>query len=293
MTPTTRRFSSSDSAMLAEATAQFDSLKAEFAKENSDLVQCNLFLSELKLKLIQLGHLEIDPSTAAADPFRRQVLSLARDVLEVGAFWSIRAGDFDSFERYIVQLHRFYFEFASGAGASGKGNVLTPSHRMHTLVGLDLLRLLAQGRIADFHTALERIDLDAIGNSTLLQYPVNLEQQVTVGNYKKVWALREDVPAPEYLVFVDVLLDTIRAEIARCCERSYKSLPMEDAANLLFLDAQNEIAQFAHERGWTIEAMDRVIKFEANDEMTAETAYKPTRTMQQTLHYARELERII
>lgn len=33
------------------------------------------------------------------------------------------------------------------------------------------------------------------------------------------------MPAPTYSFFIDILLDTIREDIADCCEKAYKSLP--------------------------------------------------------------------
>lgn len=36
---------------------------------------------------------------------------IARDILEIGAFWSIAKRDIPSFERYMAQLKCYYLDF--------------------------------------------------------------------------------------------------------------------------------------------------------------------------------------
>lgn len=81
------------------------------------------------------------------------------------------------------------------------------------------------------------------------------------GSYSKVWNAREEAPAEEYKFFVDSLMGTIRLvscgsfredadimfrnEIASCEETAYESLPLKDAATLLFFTTQSELLIFA------------------------------------------------
>jgi hypothetical protein len=80
---------------------------------------------------------------------------------------------------------------------------------MYCLLGLDLLRLLSQNRISEFHTALERIEPSQLSN-VYIKHPIQLEQWLMEGSYNKVWNSRVDVPAPEYGFFIDILMSTIR-----------------------------------------------------------------------------------
>jgi 26S proteasome regulatory subunit N12 len=91
-------------------------------------------------------------------------------------------------------------------------SVLPPSGRENAIRGLQLIRLLTQNRIADFHTALEALPLsaDAIAEDEYLSHPVNLERWLMEGSYSKVWSAREDAPTDEYEFFVDSLMGTIR-----------------------------------------------------------------------------------
>lgn len=67
------------------------------------------------------------------------------------------------------------------------------------------------------------------------------------GSYSKVWNAREEAPAEEYRFFVDSLMGTIRNEIASCEEAAYDSLPLKDAATLLFFKSQSDLMNFAHQ----------------------------------------------
>lgn len=81
---------------------------------------------------------------------------------------------------------------------------------MYPIIGLNLLNLLAQNRISDFHTELESIDPEQLLSNPFIQHSVNVEQYLMEGSYNKVWNSRENVPGEEYRVFMDVLMDTIR-----------------------------------------------------------------------------------
>lgn len=67
------------------------------------------------------------------------------------------------------------------------------------------------------------------------------------GSYSKVWRSRAQVPREEYRYFVEELMGTIRGEIASCEEKAYSSLPMRDAATLLFFESAGEVSKFAAE----------------------------------------------
>jgi 26S proteasome regulatory subunit N12 len=85
----------------------------------------------------------------------------------------------------------------------------------YTIQGLiNLIRLLTQNRIADFHTTLETLDADVIAENIFIKHPVNLERWLMEGSYSNVWnaSPREEAPAEdsEYKFFVDSLMGTIR-----------------------------------------------------------------------------------
>ena len=143
------------------------------------------------------------------------------DILEMGAFWSVRSKDIPSFDRYFSQLQTLYTDYRhvlahidieSDFYLFSSSTILPPSSREYPLQGLNLIRLLTQNRIADFHTTLESLRLppDAAEKNPYIQHPVNVERWLMEGSYSKVWNAREEAPAEEYRLFVDSLMGTIR-----------------------------------------------------------------------------------
>lgn len=159
--------------------------------------------------------------------------------------------------RHIVQRKRWR--------PSLRSSLLPHSKREFPIRGLNLIRLLTQNRIADFHTTLESLPIraDEIADNPYISHPVNLERWLMEGSYSKVWNAREEAPAEEYKFFVDSLMGTIRYvrgvlkfasnpcffrnEIASCEEAAYESLPLKDAATLLFFTKQTDLLRFAEQ----------------------------------------------
>lgn len=96
-------------------------------------------------------------------------------------------------------------------------------------------------------------------------------------------------------LLLQVLINTIRSEIASCSERAYPSLPISDAKSLFFLDSEGAVVQFAQARGWI--AKDGRIYFPRQEEelMAAEKDVMSASNVviENTLGYARKLETIV
>uniref|UniRef100_A0A0W0FCE4 PCI domain-containing protein n=1 Tax=Moniliophthora roreri TaxID=221103 RepID=A0A0W0FCE4_MONRR len=260
----------------------YNDLQKSFNSTPSDLKKCGTLLSQLKIGLIEAGLLipQGEPNQndlIVARPFKG-------DILEIGAIWSIRTKDVPSFDRYFSQLQTFYTDYSS---------ILPPSKREYPIRGLNLIRLLTQNRIADFHTTLESLPLsvDAIGENPFIRHPVNLEQWLMEGSYSKVWNAREEAPAEEYKFFVDSLMGTIRNEIASCEEAAYETLPLKDAATLLFFTNQSEFLSFAKQRGWQVDLGASTVTFARKGE--EQTDIPKEKLITASLAYARELEQIV
>ncbi|KAJ7499066.1 SAC3/GANP/Nin1/mts3/eIF-3 p25 family-domain-containing protein [Mycena latifolia] len=247
--------------------SQYTELKAAFAAQPLDLKKCGRLLTQLKLGLIQAGLLLPQGDLNLDD------LVVAREILEIGAFWSIRTQDVPSFDRYFSQLQTFYTDYTN----------LPPSQNEYPVRGLHLIRLLTQNRIADFHTALESLPAAAV-ESPYIAHPVNLERWLMEGSYAKT-------PATEYGYFVDSLMGTIRNEIASCEETAYESLPLKDAATLLFFNSQSDLLVFAQERGWEVNLTLGTITFAKKGEETMDIPKE--KIIAASLLYARELEQIV
>ncbi|KAL6309747.1 proteasome 26S subunit [Sparassis latifolia] len=256
----------------------YKDLQQSFNARPCDLRKCGILLAQLKIGLVETGLLIPHGDVNLDD------LVVARDILEIGAFWSIRSKDIPSFDRYFSQLLTFYNDYSSQ---------LPPSPREYPIRGLNLIRLLTQNRIADFHTTLESLPLpaDSLTQNPYIRHPVNLERWLMEGSYSKVWNAREEAPAEEYKFFVDSLMGTIRNEIASCEEAAYESLPLKDAATLLFFPSQSELFAFAQQRGWEVSLSTGIITFKKKGEEKFEIPKEKLITAD--LAYARELEQIV
>lgn len=67
-----------------------------------------------------------------------------RELLELGAFLAIEAQQIDAFERYLAHLKIHYFDYKDVPGYGESANKFL-------LLGLNLIRLLSQNRLAEFH----------------------------------------------------------------------------------------------------------------------------------------------
>ncbi|ORZ38242.1 SAC3/GANP/Nin1/mts3/eIF-3 p25 family-domain-containing protein, partial [Catenaria anguillulae PL171] len=261
----------------------YTQLKQDFFSKSPNLANCATLLAKAKLALAQSrSFLVVLPKDI---PSAQQEMILARDILEIGALHAIHSHDIPSFERYYAQLSTYYIDYASALPAS-------PRHLM--LNGLYLLSLLAQNRIAEFHASLELIPIEHHTNNPYIRHAVLLEQALMEGAYNRVWHAREDVPAGECVYFVDLLMGTIRNEIAACAERSFDHLKLSDVGVLLMFasggGADQQVREFCASRGWTV-GKDGLVRFAAGE--LVDTALEAELVMKDVLGYAKELERIV
>ncbi|KAB8229161.1 hypothetical protein ETB97_010356 [Aspergillus alliaceus] len=229
-----------------------------------------------------------------------ELIALARDVLELGALSSIRQTDATSFTRYYQQLQPFY---DLERDSSNAGKVDFKNSQRSKITGLYLLLLLSMGDSTSFHTVLEGLVEEAslkgksVEDDAYIKYPVELERNLMEGSYDKVWreTKSERVPSEDFGLFSNVLVGTIRSEIADCSEKAYPSLPISNAKNLLFLESEGAVIEFAQQRGWVLR--DGRIYFPIEPEATARSEkdilVASTTIIENAIGYARELETIV
>ncbi|CAI7670097.1 unnamed protein product [Penicillium discolor] len=233
-----------------------------------------------------------------------QLVVLARQVLELGALASIRQTDAQLFTRYYQQLQPFYdLERHAGLPGQSSSEVDFSTSQRSKITGLYLLLLLSMGDSANFHTVLEGLVEEAslkggrVEDDACIKYPVELERNLMEGSYDKVWreTKSERVPSEDFGLFSNVLVGTIRNEIAGCSEKAYPSLPISNAKNLLFLESEGAVIEFAKQRGWILR--DGRIYFPVEPEATARSEkdilLASGTVIENALGYARELETIV
>ena len=113
------------------------------------------------------------------------------------------------------------------------------------------------------------------------------------GSYNKVFLSKGSVPAESYTFFIDILLDTIRDEIAGCIEKTFDQISVNEAARLLFFNDAKQFGDFAVKRQWRVTGNS--LKFNDNVTTTQSSINKiPAETLAvQAIEYAKELEMIV
>lgn len=102
---------------------------------------------------------------------------------------------------------------------------------------------------------------------------------------------------------VTELITSHRNEIASCEEKAYDSLPLNNAATLLFFTTMQDMLTFAQTRGWTVNSSQQRVYFNKKglgqtgmtkgleDNLTAILPIEDI--IRQNLRYAADLEAIV
>jgi len=271
--------------MATADAVQFNMLREEY-NGACDINKCKALLNEMKVLIAQFPSVALPPPSEVS----QKELLIARETLEYGAFLSVRNEDVQSFERYVVQLKMYYYDYSKE---------LPPSQRQLIILGMYLLHLLSSNRIGEFHTELELIPSELRSNVNL-KFPVALEQHLMDGNYNKVINAKTNVPLPQYSFFMDRLVSTVRHKVAACLEKSYPSVDIAFALRALMLDTEEDLKRFAEsenqrkqEQGafeirWEVKE-----RLEFQQVMTQKPEISSTELLHHTIAYATELERIV
>ncbi|WOK93386.1 26S proteasome non-ATPase regulatory subunit [Canna indica] len=262
---------------LVEVTQLFERFKAAIMR--NDLDTCTNLLSQLKVRLTKFPSL---PPSFQETPNAVQELTIARDIYEHAVVFSVKTEDQDAFERDFFQLKPYYTD------TSG---IIPPSAQEYPILGLNLLRLLVQNRIAEFHTELELLPQSALENPCI-KHAVELEQSFMEGAYNRVLSARQTVPHDTYVYFMDLLAKTVRDEIAGCSEKAYDYLTVNDAKKILMFSSQQQLSEYISEEHPEWEIKNDCVFFQKAKESQPCKEIPALQLINQTLSYARELERI-
>lgn len=182
----------------------------------------------------------------------------------------------------MAQLKSYYFDYQSN---------LPESTYKYQLLGLNLLFLLSQNRVAEFHTELELLPVDFIQSNIYIRHPLSLEQYLMEGSYNKIFLAKGNVPAASYNFFIDILLNTVRDQIGACMESAFDKISVRDAARMLFLTTENETVEFAKRKNWT--SKNGYFCFGVPSEKKVEEPIPSAELVTLAIDYARELEMIV
>ncbi|XP_040869834.1 uncharacterized protein [Glycine max] len=201
---------------------------------------------------------------------------LPGDIYEHAIVLGVKNEDQDAFERDFFQLKPYYTDAC---------NRLPPSPQEYPILGLNLLRLLVQNRIAEFHTELELLSSAALENPCI-KHVVELEQSFMEGAYKRALSARQTVPHDTYVYFMDLLAETVRDEIAGCSEKAYDYLSIKDAKQMFLFSSDQELLEYIKEEHPEWEIKNGSVFFQKAKESAPCKEIPSLQLINQTLSYA-------
>ena len=152
---------------LDSATPLLSELNAKF--EAGDVVGGQETLSKLKILM-----LDFPPGS---EPHSK----LASEVLELGVLFTVADGDLDAFARNVAQLKPYYA-------------LLGTTPRKSHILGLNLMHLLVDNRLSEFHAELELLT-EAEASHKFVSFPINLERHTGQADPLVPKALRQMCPS--------------------------------------------------------------------------------------------------
>ncbi|CAN6250087.1 unnamed protein product [Urochloa humidicola] len=250
-----------------------------FARARGDVDSCAALLSELKVLLTRIPSL---PPSFEKTPNAVEELKIARAIYENAVILSLKIKDHEALERNCCQLKEFYIDTRG---------IIPPSPDEYPFLGLNLLRLLAENRIAEFHTELELLPLEAL-NHPCIKYVVELEQSLMEGAFNRLINARQAVPHETYVYLMDLLAETVRDEVAECSVEAYDYLPISVAKKMLMFTSDQELLEYISEEQSEWEIKNCSVHFDMA-KPKCHMNLPSFKLFKQALSYARELEQIL
>lgn len=100
-----------------------------------------------------------------------------------------------------------------------------------------------------------------------------------------------NVPSPLYNYFIDILLVTIRDEIASCMEKAYERISYTECAKMLNLDVKL-MDEYVNQRNWSV-GKDKLVHFRPLEKKNFESEVPSHELAQMAITYAKEMEQIV
>merc|ERR1719464_2024878 len=118
------------------------------------------------LAKLKIAMLDFTPST-------NEHMQIATSILELGVLLSIAEEDLAAFARNVAQIKTYY------------SSATTTNDMKCKVLGLNLMYLLVENRLSEFHAELELLS-ESEARNPFISFPINLERQLMVGSYDEV-----------------------------------------------------------------------------------------------------------
>ena len=209
--------------------------------KSSKVTQANLAEKKNILKNLKIFSLSFKSLPPSKENPIKEEFEFAREIIELEMELSCFCHNEKAFELSYLQIKPFYFDYIKNKNILSK-----QSDKYLYFVGLYLLFLLSNNRTTDFSTELELLDIKD-RNDQFIKVSLDIEQCIVEGNYSQMSRLKNSSDF-YYNYYLNKFDDTIRFQIARSMEKSYDSLNMKDAMNLLMLKNEKTMNEFVRQQ---------------------------------------------
>lgn len=242
--------------------------------------KAEMTLGEIKKMMLELDSL---PPLSFETENAVNERKFAREALEYAVILSINMGDKDSFQRHITCLRPYYSSFDKSQSPE--------SDIKMTVIGLNLLYLLVENRLADFHCELELLSEEQQKHPAVT-FCTQLDQHLVVGSYDQVLIAAASPPITYYSFFLKSLLETVRENIGECVSSAYQTLSVKQATGMLMFTNKEETMEFIAEYYPTWSVDGDIINLTRNKKDKSDEI-PSLMLITQNIAYATELERIV
>lgn len=237
-------------------------------------------LGEMKKMMLEMDSL---PPLSVFTPNAANERKFAQEVLEYAVLLSVNRRDKESFQRHITCLRPYY--------ATSQKSELPAADITITVIGLNLLFLLVENRLADFHCELELLSEEQQKHPAIT-FCTQLDQHLVVGSYDQVLVSAASPPIQSYSFFLTSLLETVRENIGECVSAAYETLTVKAATGMLMFNSKEETLAFIAETypSWIVDG-DNILL--SKNKVVKSEEISSLKLITQNISYATELERIV
>ena len=184
-------------------------------------------------------------------------------------------------------IKQFYIEYSY---------LIENNHNRLYFIGLYLLHLLSNNRITEYCFELEHLSLLDFSNN-FISFVIEIQHCITEGNFNKLLSLKSTMSDPGYIFYLNKLSHSLRYQIAKSAERSFRSINVNSLLELLRMQSNSELIQFIEKE---IQKEESDIQWIINDnkvifkESSNEKGAIPSRKiLSNTVNLAKEIEKIV
>jgi len=248
----------------------------------ASLAKAKQMVPSIKVGLVSMPTL---PPCAVDSATGKNDRMMARSFLESLVLLNVQEDDMEEFERSVSQLKVYYADYMAELGES-------PLH--YPILGMRLLSLLVDNRMAEFHGELENITDEGRSDQNIA-FAIQLEQYLMEGSYSKVLENRKNPPNDCFQPFMSKLLDTVRFAVADGIEVSYERLSLSDTQKMMIFPSVSDLKQYVEQERpeWAIDDKSNELVFQPPAGNLGAKDIPAIPLVNQTLGYATELDRIV